>query len=277
MQKLMNSIFVAVFAWGSLASAIQAEEKASPAPEGYKLVYNQPFESGEAIANFVFSDPAAWNLEKAGDHLALGLVAQSKYKPAHRSPLNIALVNGPHVGDFVLEVQMQQTGKEYGHRDMCLYFGFQDPDHFYYVHIATKTDAHAHNIFIVNDAPRLKISDKTTEGFDWGKPGTWHTVRLLREASSGKIEVYVDKGEEPIMTATDKTFGAGWLGFGSFDDTGLVDDIRLWSPEVSEKGGALLQAGGGEGIIAKAYVQPIAGTDYAWKKLFRRKTLAGRR
>lgn len=235
MQQLTQAMWVALFISGFLAATVQAEDKAAPAPEGYKLIYHQPFESGDALKHFVFSDPAAWKMEKQGDRLALGLVAQSKYKATHRSPFNISLLNGPHVGDFVLEVEMQQTGKEYSHRDMCLYFGFQDPDHFYYVHIATKTDAHAHNIFIVNDAPRLKISDKTTEGFDWGKPGAWHTVRLVREASSGKIEVYVDKGADPIMTATDKTFGAGWLGFGSFDDTGLVDDIRLWAPEVEEK------------------------------------------
>ena len=29
----------------------------------------------------------------------------------------------------------------------------------------------------------------------------------------------------PIMTATDKTFGDGFVGFGSFDDTGKVDNI----------------------------------------------------
>lgn len=227
--------FVLTSAAGFLASVAAAEEKNPVLPEGYKLVYEQPFASADALRQFVFSDPAAWKMEQAGERWSLGLIAQSKYKPAHRSPLNIALVNGPHVGDFVLEVQMQQTGKEYGHRDMCLYFGFQDPKHFYYVHIATKTDAHAHNIFIVNDAARLKISDHTTAGFDWGKPGAWHTVRLERAASTGKTSVYVDDVAEPIMTATDKTFGAGWLGFGSFDDTGLVDDIRLWAPEVAEK------------------------------------------
>ncbi len=235
MLSWLKSMLLGFIAVGYLASLVQAEEKPAPAPEGYKLVYDQPFEADGVLRHFVFSDPAAWKLEQAGDRWTLAHFQQSKYSPKHRSPLNIALLNGPHVGDFVLEVQMQQTGKEYGHRDMCLFFGFQDPEHFYYVHIATKTDAHAHNIFIVNDAPRLKISDQTTAGFDWGKPGAWHTVRLVREASSGKIEVYVDDNAEPIMTATDKTFGAGWLGFGSFDDTGLVDDIRLWTLDGKEK------------------------------------------
>jgi hypothetical protein len=34
--------------------------------------------------------------------------------------------------------------------------------------------------------------------------------------------------DTPIMTATDKTFLHGKVGFGSFDDTGNVDNVVLW-------------------------------------------------
>ena len=37
----------------------------------------------------------------------------------------------------------------------------------------------------------------------------------------------------PVMTATDRTFGWGQIGLGSFDDTGFWDDIRLYG-EVME-------------------------------------------
>jgi hypothetical protein len=37
------------------------------------------------------------------------------------------------------------------------------------------------------------------------------------------------------MTAEDKTFGAGYIGFGSFDDTGMVDNIRIWAPSAETK------------------------------------------
>ena len=68
------------------------------------------------------------------------------------------------VGDFQLELQLQSTVKDYDHRSMVLVFGYQDPAHFYYVHFGKKTDDHANQIFIVNAAPRLKISTKTTPG-----------------------------------------------------------------------------------------------------------------
>ena len=37
------------------------------------------------------------------------------------------------------------------------------------------------------------------------------------------------------MVAVDKTFGAGCIGFGSFDDTGKVDNIRIWGPSVEAR------------------------------------------
>ena len=59
------------------------------------------------------------------------------------------------VGDFVLTVKVQSTNSEAGaHRDMCLFFNYQDPAHFYYVHLGKRPDPHSSQIMIVNDAPR---------------------------------------------------------------------------------------------------------------------------
>ena len=55
----------------------------------------------------------------------------------------------------------------------------------------------------------------------------WHQVRVTRDVSEGKIAVYFDDLEKPAMTAEDKTFKAGQVGVGSFDDTGDFDDFEL--------------------------------------------------
>lgn len=203
-------------------------------PAGYKLVYQQNFESASAIKDFVMSDPTAWKVSKANNNGALELLSQSKYKPAVRSPVNIALIADKLFGDFILEVDLLQTGKEYGHRDMCLFFGFKDPSKFYYAHIATKADPNAHNIFIVHDKPRTNIAHETTAGANWGL-GVWHKVRLERKSADGMIKVYFDDLSKPIMAATDQNFSSGHIGFGSFDDTGLIDNIKIWAPSVEEK------------------------------------------
>ncbi|MBI1374111.1 MAG: hypothetical protein GC159_15440 [Phycisphaera sp.] len=228
------------FVQGSLAAgaaafaapSLFAADKPAYVPGNYELVYEQDFKSDAAAKDFVFTDPKAWRQTEAEGHRCLELFGKSKYAPKVRSPLNIALVNDLEVGDYVIEADLRQTGKEYGHRDMCLFYSFVDPSHFYYTHIATKTDPHAHNIFIVNDQPRLRISEKNTDGFDWAQ--TWHHVSLRRTAADGKIEVYADNMDTPIMVAHDKTFARGHVGFGSFDDTGLVSNIRVYSPDAKK-------------------------------------------
>jgi hypothetical protein len=81
----------------------------------------------------------------------------------------------------------------------------------------------------VNNEARKKISTKTTAGTPW--TDGWHQARIVRNADSAEITVYFDDLETPIMTATDKTFGEGRVGFGSFDDIGNFDDIRIYVPE----------------------------------------------
>ena len=175
------------------------------------------------------TDASAWKIRKIADNAVFELTKKhSDYKPPHRSPFNIALRKDLQFGDFELTAKVQTTHESYGHRDLCFFFGYQDPAHFYYVHLGQKTDDHANQIFIVNDAPRIKISSKTTTGTPW-KDATWHHVKIVRKATTGLIQVYFDDMDTPIMEASDKTFASGRIGIGSFDDTGMWDEITVIS------------------------------------------------
>ena len=148
----------------------------------YKLVYKQDFDGNQAQvkSGFWFTEPNNWKVPAIRGISYMDFVSKGhNYKYKVRSPNTIGLVKEVEVKDFVLEAELQQTGKEYGHRDMCDFYGFQDRSHFYYTHIASVTDNHAHNCFIVNDKPRTKISHETTKGHKWGAKD-WHQVRLVR-------------------------------------------------------------------------------------------------
>lgn len=180
---------------------------------------------------FRYSDPAVWKHVKDGDKGYLELAYDRKaykstYTPKHRSPVHIALLAHGPFADFVLDVEVQSTTEPYGHQDLCVFFGFQSPEKFYYVHLAPAPDANAHNVFIVNDAPRKNLLEPQKKGVEW-KKGTWHRVRVIREAKNGKIEVYFDDLTKPVLTAEDKTFATGYVGFGSFDDTGRFRNLRV--------------------------------------------------
>jgi hypothetical protein len=201
---------------------------AQDVPENYKLVFEQSFDNEKSLAGFRFTQAAKWIIADGKSGKALEFTGISDYQPPFRSPHTIGLINDLLVADFVLEADVLQTGKEYGHRDMCIVFGFQDPSHFYYSHIATKMDDNAHQVMIVNDAPRTKISTFTTEGVKWGE-AVWHKVRVERSATKGTIRIFFDG--VLVEEALDKTFGEGYIGFGSFDDSGKIDNIRIWAPK----------------------------------------------
>ena len=212
---------------------------AAEIPAGYSLQYEQNFESSSSINDFLLTDAKAWELSKDKTNRSLELSAQSKYQPKDRSPFNIALLKDKVFGDFVLEVELQSTIKPYPHQDMCLFFGFVATNQFYYTHIAVRPDpikaeSHAHDIFIVNDAPRLAIAKEVSTGVTWGKD-VWHKVRIERTLADGAIRVYFDDLTRPIMTGADTTFGAGYIGFGSFDDLGKIDNIKIYAPSVEAK------------------------------------------
>ena len=188
-----------------------------------KLVYADKFEKG--AKNWEPTDKNAWRLRKTKKGVVYNQFQASKYKPPHRSPYNISLLKNIQVSDFVLTVDVRSTIKDYGHRDMCLFFGYQDKAHFYYVHLGKKTDDHANQIFIVDGKPRTKISIKTTPGTNWDDK--WHKVKIVRKVKDGTIMVYFDDMKKPVMVAKNKRFQWGRVGLGSFDDKGEWDNFEL--------------------------------------------------
>ncbi|HUY90982.1 MAG TPA: hypothetical protein VMV10_19755 [Pirellulales bacterium] len=218
--KRLPSPFAHLAAIVALAAATSAAAVLSAEPK-WPVVFKEDFEHG--ADRWTPTDEKAWKVVETAGGRVYSLFQQSEYQPPHRSPVNFSLAKDVIVGDFALEARVRSTVKDYAHRDMCLIFGYQDPAHFYYVHLGKKTDDHANQIFIVNDAPRTKISEKTTPGTNWDDE--WRRLKLVRTAADGSINVFWDDFERPIMTAVDKTFAWGQIGLGSFDDTGDWDDV----------------------------------------------------
>lgn len=178
-----------------------------------------------------FKDPAGWRFtEVAGQRVLSQFQKASSYQPPFRSPLHMALWKGETFDSFQLDVWVKSTHPEYGHRDVCLFFGYAGADRFYYVHMASEMDDRANQIFVVDAADRTKISASTTPGTRWDDD--WHHVRIQRQHTNGKIAVFFDNMEKPIMTAVHQGIGAGQIGFGSFDDTADFRrlELRRWQP-----------------------------------------------
>ena len=230
LNRVMFAAVLAIFAGGPLAAA---DEPKLP------VLVEEDFEHGFSRWQTTDPDPAkhsVWKIidvEPKGNH-ALRVTGISKYKPKHRSPWSFALLKGIEVTDFELSLRCQETHVDAGpHRDLCVFWGYQDPDHFYYVHLGAKPDPHACQIFIVDGADRKMITKDQAKGTPWTEG--WHKVKVTRDVADGSMKVFFNDMEKPYMTASDKTFTWGQVGIGTFDDHGNFDDVVLRGKLKGEK------------------------------------------
>jgi hypothetical protein len=138
-----------------------------------------------------------WELAAEGGNHFLRL-AKSGPVGEPRRPVKFALWKPGCVSDFEAEVRLRRAGKS-----LLVAFGFQDRAHFYYAHLsADDGNTRVHNgLFKVKD---------------------------------GSIEVFVDGEATARFSVADSDFKYGWVGIGSFDETGDFDDFRLSGAASSE-------------------------------------------
>lgn len=185
--------------------------------------FREDFESG--IDRWEIIDPKTWELQSHGKGQSLAITSrQSEYEPKVRSPKHIALIRDLEAEGFEMTFAVKSTKDTGNHRDCCVFFNYQDPTHFYYIHLGAKPDPHSGQIFIVNDAPRLALT-QNDKRVPWGDD--WHQVKLVRDFGSGSITIYFDDMETPQLKVIDKTFGMGRIGIGSFDDMDAFDEIEV--------------------------------------------------
>ena len=260
MKSLVAALGLLALLGCSVAEA--AKPKPPKIKASYPLLFSDDFESGK-IDRWAPTDPKAWRITEQDGNVVYSQFRQSKVKTPVRSPFNRSMIKDVSVANFTLDVRLQSTIKDYGHRDLCLFFGYQDPAHMYYVHLGKKMDAHANNIFVVNDKPRTKISKTTTQGTRWDDE--WHHARIVRDVATGAISVYFDNMKKPVMTAVDKTFSWGQVGIGSFDDTGNFDQVFLFGDKVEPGTVAVKKK---DNVPPKGFVALFNGKDLAgWKGL----------
>lgn len=179
---------------------------------------------------WAFEDSTLWTSDKR----VLDLVKPGEQTLGIRRPGAVATIKGTEsVSDFHLTARVNSTQRtDVVGRDVILVFGYRSPEEFYYAHLSNDNTVMPHNgIFIVDHADRRRIDDQGLENPPEARldDEEWHSVRVDRNAGTGEIRVFMDNLRTPLMTATDTTFASGAIGFGSFDDTGSIQSIRLLS------------------------------------------------
>ena len=212
-------------------TATRAEDvKSQPAREnqGLPLLFHDDFKTPAPNTKlYAFTDKDAWKIidddVDGAKRPVLALVQQSNYKPAVRSPVNLAWINDLKVSHFVLEIRGKSTQKPtVMNRDLCFAFGGVDATHFLYAHLAAREDKIHNQIHLVDGKDREPVTVKHADKTPWDDK--YHTIKITRDDTG--VKAYFDG--VLLLTTDRKDLPTGRLGFGSFDDIANFAEITVW-------------------------------------------------
>jgi streptogramin lyase len=209
------------------------------------LLAEQPLQQRD---QWQLEDPAAWEWQGEGDALTLVLKKPSQYKPKVRRPFNLAWFSGAEFGSFTLTCEARLDVFNQGNNDVCIAFAGRGESEFYYAHLGETADGVHLQLHVVNNADRKAITTNRVKALPW-KPGHWHPIKLVRDASSGSIKVWFN--DQLVLEASDTTFGKGRIGLGSFDDLGAFRKLTITSA-ATEPGLQVEVAAGGGTMVENA-------------------------
>ncbi len=198
--------------------------------------------SPKELTEWEFPHAQDWVSRRENGHYYLHMLRPGE-PGVPRRPLQFARLKNVNVGSFDLSVKTRREG-----RSMIIVFNYVDTLHFYYAHVSRDrgTFQPVHNgIFIVDGGPRRRIAGLHAQP---ALPDThWHTIRVVRNARTGLIQVYSDVQKQPLFSVVDHHFTCGKVGLGSFDEAGDFADFQLRSsdagctPQVPTSAQALLK------------------------------------
>lgn len=167
---------------------------------------------------------ADWKVDQEDDAPVLRLVEHRGPLPGPRRPIQFALADLEYSGRATVEGDVKPLGGS-----LLIVFAYRDAAHFDYAHLSvdmgTKQPVH-NGVFHVYGGERVRISsEKGPAAFS--ATGRWHHVKLTHDARTGKVSVMVNGVAVQALEAVDRSLGAGRVGIGSFDETGVFKNISI--------------------------------------------------
>ena len=191
----------------------------------HKLSFHCDF-SPKELGEWTFPHAEDWVSKTEGGKTYLHML-RPRDPGVPRRPLQFARLKNVNVGSFDLSAKVRREGSS-----MIIVFNYVDTLHFYYTHISKDhgTVQPVHNgIFLVDGGPRRRIAG--TEAQPALPDTNWHTIRVVRNAKSGLIQVYSDVQQKPLFSVVDHHFTCGQIGLGSFDETGDFSNLKITSSD----------------------------------------------
>jgi hypothetical protein len=169
---------------------------------------------------------ADWKTETAASGEVLHLTVPRPQEADPRAPVQYALLESQPLGCFTLDVELRSDIKSVS---LIIVYAWKDPTHFNYVHLSTDPARQqpVHNgVFHVYGGDRVRIS--SDEGpCALANSSEWTHVRVVYDESKHMVEASINGQLNPSLRAADFSLGAGFIGLGSFFNTGSFRNFSL--------------------------------------------------
>jgi hypothetical protein len=131
--------------------------------------------------------PEHWQVADVDGSTVYELASTGPPAPV-RAPTSWSVLTDHEVTSFVFTGRLKSTqDADNPYRDLCVFFHFQDPTHFYYVHLSAISDE-VHNIIgLVNGADRVKINAELPgESSARLTDREWHRFKVTHDAATDR-------------------------------------------------------------------------------------------
>lgn len=172
----------------------------------------------------------SWTVQQASDWAMEGgtlrlRVAGEPPAGQPRRPQKYALLDSKPYKKVTVEAEMKHNG-----RSLIIVYGWQDKDHYNYVHIssdeAVKQNVH-NGVFHVFGGERSRISALDGPASFTTNAEEWTPVKFVFDGDSGKVYVEVNGKRNPSLEAVDLSLRWGRIGLGSFNETGDFRKVKI--------------------------------------------------
>jgi len=183
--------------------------------------YIDAFDDGDADGWSPLT-PSRWQVGNESGSLRY-FINMTNYEPPNSARLGeLALRDNKTLSDFVFECHAKSAdaAARNENADLCLVFGYQDFDSYYYVNFNSAPGLT--QLFRTHNGVNTVLATFNQSTFTEGD-AAYHALRLERTGS--QIRAFFDG--IPVLAATDNFFGAGQIGIGSYNDSGYFDNLAL--------------------------------------------------
>ncbi|MEM6552797.1 MAG: hypothetical protein AAF750_11815 [Planctomycetota bacterium] len=123
-----------------------------------------------------------------------------------------------------LEIKSLEPATRKG-ADACIVLGYRDDTHYTYIHLSNDADGRTHNVImqVQGDTRRtIQVPARPEPRLGTG----WERVRVTFD-DTGRIAVYVNDLDTPLMTGQQADPLPGRIGVGSFNDRAAFAGLRV--------------------------------------------------